>query len=292
MGTSNPYGGPKGGTPLVPSWLDLPGDSSANNGVETGLPSDGETSNSLNPETGQTQVPPAIPSVAVSARFATARNNFSRFVRSGGSDRKRLGHAISNYVSTAAGGSRQAARRMGASRAAGAGLIGFLNDARSHGVQNALRTLNLDALAGRPIEEVFLGLADYVCPEGSTVDDGIARSAFIEMIVELSQVGIESLDSLTVDQMNTVFEIFATNAIEARICNDIGMKAISLPANVAEAQYIEDQLHDFIQRGVSDALTRARHALETLTESRVLEFVDKVYESAFALLQALGESED
>lgn len=50
---------------------------------------------------------------------------------------------------------------MGSSRGAGAGLVRFLNDASANGVREALRTLNLESLAGRPIEEVFAGLADY-----------------------------------------------------------------------------------------------------------------------------------
>ncbi len=39
------------------------------------------------------------------------------------------------------------------------------------------------------------------------------------------------LDGLTADQMQTVFELYATNAIEARLCNDIGAKTITLPSD-------------------------------------------------------------
>ena len=42
-----------------------------------------------------------------------------------GSDRRSLGRAVSQYVSKSAGGSRQAAQRMGSSRGAGAGLVRF-----------------------------------------------------------------------------------------------------------------------------------------------------------------------
>ena len=46
---------------------------------------------------------------------------------------------------------------MGSARGAGAGLVRFLNEASTSGVREALRTLNLESLAGRPIEEVFAG---------------------------------------------------------------------------------------------------------------------------------------
>ena len=111
---------------------------------------------------------------------------------------------------------------MGSSRGVGAGLVRFLNDASANGVREALRTLNLESLAGRPIEEVFAGLADYICPEGGSIDEGIARDAFVETIADLAGAGITDIDALTPGQIQTVFELYATHAIEARICNDIG----------------------------------------------------------------------
>ena len=63
-----------------------------------------------------------------------------------------------------------------------------------------VRALNLGALAGHPIEEIFLGLADYVCPDGGSIDEGIAREAFIETIADLAGAGITDLDGLTADK--------------------------------------------------------------------------------------------
>ena len=96
---------------------------------------------------------------------------------------------------------------MGSSRAVGGRLLSFLSDTVTRGAREALRALNLEGLAGQPIEVVFLGLADYVCPDGGNVDEGIARNAFIETIADLAENGITDLDSLTADQMQTVFEL-------------------------------------------------------------------------------------
>jgi len=287
MGTSTSYGGPGGGTPLVPSWLGSDGD-----GAQPGVPGDG----SLNGDTTLPVVPappnlPALPAVATSHRFTSARTNFTRFASSGGSERASLGRAVSRYVSTASGGARQAARRMGASRGAGARLLGFLSDAQARGVRVALRALNLEGLAGRPIDEVFIGLADYICPGAGTVDEGIAREAFVETIIDLATLGVTDLDALTPDQMQTVFELYATHAIEARLCNDIGAKAVTVPTDAQAALRVQEQLHDFIRHAVSDALTIARAETPTLTQDRVLAFVDKVYERAFGILKSLGDVE-
>ncbi len=284
MGTSTAYGGPGGGTPLVPSWL---GESPATgegweaNGV---APADG-----VSPPVAPNR--PAIPASADPQRFSGARNSFTRFAGSGGTDRASLGRAVSRYVSTSSGGARQAAQRMGASRGAGARLLGFLADAQTRGVREALRSLDLESLAGRPIAEIFVGLADYICPGAGTVDEGIAREAYIETIIELTTEGLTDLSTFTPDQMQTVFELYATHAIEARICNDIGTKAVTMPTSAQAAHRVEAQLRDFIRGGVSDALTRARRDSPHLTPERIQSFVDTVYESAFAILQSLGDAE-
>lgn len=285
MGTSNAYGGPGGGTPLVPSWL------GTDDSQLLAPPIDGVGSNSSPAPIPEPPALPPIPTAAATGRFTAARNNFSRFASSGGNDRASLGRAISHYVSTTSGGGRAAAQRMGASRAAGARLLSFLSNAAANGQREALRALNLESLAGRPIEEVFLGLVDYVCPDGGTIDEGIAREAFIETIAELTENGITNIDGLTPDQMQTVFELYATHAIEARLCNDIGTKAITLPADLSDAAHVQVQLLDFVRRSVADALTNARAAMHALTPNRVLGFVSRTYEQAFLILKTLGDAE-
>lgn len=287
MGTSSAFGGPGGGTPLVPSWLG--GDGGGGPAPDGG--GDGAPPNGVAPAGPAAPPRPPIPPAAAPTRFAAARNNFSRFAESGGHDRASLGRAVSHYVSTASGGARTAAARMGASRGAGSRLLGFLSDAVARGAREALRALNLETLAGSPIEHIFIGLADYVCPDGGTVDEGIAREAFIETIADLAAAGVVDLDGLTADQMQTVFELYATNAIEARLCNDIGAKTITLPRNAREISDVQAQLHDFILRGVADALTAARVAAQALTPDRVLAFVGRIYEEAFGILRLMGNAE-
>lgn len=288
MGTSTAYSGPGGGTPLVPSWLDSDGDSAPPAPAQAdGSPSSGEAT----PSPPEPPNHPSIPPAADPKRFFGARNSFTRFARSGGGDRANLGRAVSRYVSTSSGGAHQAAQRMGASRRAGARLLGFLADAQVRGVREALRTLDLEALAGRPIAEIFIGLADYICPGAGTVDEGIAREAYVETIIELTTEGLTDLSTFTPDQMQTVFELYATHAIEARICNDIGTKAVMMPADAQAAHRVEAQLRDFIRGGVSDSLTAARATTPNLAPEHIQSFVDTVYESAFAILQSLGEAE-
>ena len=281
MGTSSSFGGPGNGTPLVPSWL------------EEGGPGEGDSAQDGNGIRSEQGVPslPEIPPPGEPHRYTAARNNFSRFARSGGRNSATLGRAISSYVRTATGGSRTAAIRMGASRKVGGLLLGFLSDTVARGATKALRQLNLKDLAGCPIEQVFIGLADYVCPEGGTVDEGIARAAFIETITDLATIGVTDLESLTGEQMQTVMELYCTNAIEARLCNDIGLKIITLPANAHEVCKIQEQIHQFILGAVADALSRERGETEALTPSQASTCIKQVFEQAFTILREIGDAE-
>jgi hypothetical protein len=181
---------------------------------------------------------------------------------------------------------------MGSSRTAGTQLLAFLSSAVANGGQQALRSLNLQNLVGRPIEEVFVGLMDYVCPfDGGTLDEGIARDAFIETIADLADNGINNLDGLNLEQMQTIFELYASHAIENRICNDIGMHTVTVPADATQAATVQRQLLDFIRRSVADSLTQARAAIETLTQANISSLVTRIYEQAFGILQLLGEAE-
>jgi hypothetical protein len=283
MGTSNGNRGQYGRTPLVPSWLPAGGAPAAPPGDP---PPDG-----IPPQTPLPPVLPPMPPMAAADRFKGARKNFSRYASSGGSDRASLGRALSHYVSTSSGGSGTAAQRMGSSRTAGAQLLGFLSGAVADGPREALRRLNLQGLAGRPIEEIFVGLIDYVCPEGGSLDEGIAREAFIETIADLAEAGVVSLDGLTVDQMQTIFELYAAHAIEARLCNDIGANAILLPADAARAATVQKQLLEFVRRSVADAMTQAGAAMLVLTPEAVAGFVTRIYKDAFDILQTLAEAE-
>lgn len=291
MGTSSSYGGPSGGTPLIPSWL---GPTVVGGGNPPAPSQDGTQGPATPPSPASPPTPPSLPPIppaASSDRFRTARGGFTRFARSGGGDRVNMGRAISNYVSSSAGGHRAAAQRMGASRTSGANLVSFLSNVTARGVTQALRDLNLGSLAGRPVEEIFLGMMDHVCPPGGTIDEAISREAFIETIADLAENGITDLNSLTPDQMQVIFELYVAHAIETRLCNDIGMNAIMLPSDHTAAARLQEQLFDFVRGGVSDAITAARNNMQALTPDRVQGFVTHIYEQAYFILQTLGEAE-
>jgi hypothetical protein len=289
MGTSNSNKGTRGsGTPLIPTWLN------GGNGQDASEnPSENNSEN--NSPIPQSPIPtniPPIPPAGDPDRFKAPRTNFSQFVSSGGKRSSHLGRAVSGYISHSAGGSTNATRSMKSSRVAGGRLLNFLTSVSREGVQQTLRSLKLESLVGSAIENIFLGLTDFICPEGGTLDAGIARDAFIQTIADLAGSGISDLNTLNQDQINTLFEIYTTHSIEAKILNEIGSKTIVLSKNISDAEKIQKQLHDFINNGVADALIELRSSLKNLTSNRIQGFVDAVYEKAFTFLITLGSLEE
>ncbi|GHB86376.1 Qat anti-phage system associated protein QatB [Persicitalea jodogahamensis] len=299
MGTSNSYGGPGNSTPLVPSWLNdeydsgTVQDSPENESDESDSTAANGDDNTTDTDSGLgDSKPSAEPDDAINTeRYRQARTNFTRFVKSGGSGSAALGRAVSNYVSKSSGGSRKAAQKMGASKRTTSGIVNFLGSVRTEGIQSTLEKYNLGHLIGRSIEDIFLGLSDYICPDGGNIDEGIARSAFIETIVDLAEQGITDLSSLSDAQFQLIVEMYATNAIEARLCNDIGTKIIIAPENLSSVENIQEQLHDFISRGVSDAVNSLPIEFKDLTMSDTTNFVEQIYIEAFNILKILGEIE-
>ncbi|WP_367898802.1 Qat anti-phage system associated protein QatB [Leptospira sp. WS58.C1] len=280
MGTSSSNSGTNGNTPIIPSWVDTPSDKK-----ETVPPSKKREESSPSPKR------PTIPEKGDKNRFQGARKLFSQYASSNGSDKRSLKGSISKYVTHSLGGSKNASKRMGISKTASVNLLNFLSTASSQGFEKALDSIGLPNLAGKPIDDIFIGLIDHICPSDGAVDIGITRDAYIKTVADLASADVGSLNSLSEEQVKTVFEIFATYTIEARICNDIGTKSISLPTNVDSIVKVQNQLRDFIKGAVADAINREFKKGKGLTQKKTRSFVDKVYRQAFSILEVLGNEE-
>ncbi|EMO55152.1 Qat anti-phage system associated protein QatB [Leptospira noguchii] len=280
MGTSSSNSGSSGNTPIIPSWIDSPTD-------KKGPIPAGKKSEEFPPAPKR----PVIPEKGNSNRFQGSRTLFSKYASSNGLDGRSLKNSISKYVSHSLSGSKNASKRMAIPKITGVNLLNFLSTASATGIEKALNSVGLSNLAGKPINDIFISLIDHFCPSGGTVDIGITRDAYIKTVSDLASADVESLSNLSEEQIKIFFEIFATYTIEARICNDIGTKSILLPTNVEAIIKVQNQLHYFIKRAVSDAISREYKKGNSLTVKKTKSFVDKVYQQAFNILEYLGDEE-
>lgn len=133
MGTSTSSKGPGGESPLVPPWADT-----------------------------DNQGPGPTPSPQ---RFREFRKNLGKFVRAG--DQNYLRSALSQYASTATGGSAVGPRRFGAMARAGGALYDVLASVQS-GAQSI--GINLESLNGRDTDLVISILVEALVPNDGDAD--------------------------------------------------------------------------------------------------------------------------
>jgi hypothetical protein len=295
MGTSGSSRGPASNTPLVPSWLDeptpagpLPGSDDAPPSADADQPATAEGPDAHeNPPSAPSSRPPPG-----GARFQSARGNFTAFARSGGTDRGALRRAVRDYVRSGTRGSSNAARRMGASRAAAGSVLGLFRGFQREGVDATLRRLNLANFIGRPPEDVFLALTDVICRDGGSIDEGIARDAWLETVAELDTFGIEDTAGLTPEQMREVFLAFVAHAIETRLFQDIGANGLRVAADMDAIAAFDAQLRSYIHRSVRDSFSADLGQLGTFSDQQIKTIVDQAYREAWDLLEAWRDLEE
>lgn len=266
MGTSTHNGGQKGGTPLVPSWLqdtdlNIPGN--ANPILQIGDPN----------------------------RFTAPRGEFTRYINSGGRNTGMARKSISTYVRNTMGGSTNAMHRLGAARKSTARLLNIAGVYAGGGARAVEQYLSITNLAHKSATEAFIAITNFVCPDGGLQDEGIARSAYISAIIESPELASIPFENLNTDQILLLVEKAMTNVILDRITNDIGNKVISLPDDPSTSDTLVRQIKDFVAGCISDAVERFGGKTYILQQHDSQEIVDSIYRTAFDIMVEAGEAE-
>lgn len=281
MGTTSSNKGTRAaGTPYVPSWLDLE--------IEN-IPLDSKQHDEDVVKKPQDSIKP-VPQSASPQRYIKARGNFTRFVKSGGTNQKALQEAVSNYVSKTSGGAKRATRRMGSSRKVATQLLGFLTDTLDKGIDNVLKSINLENLQGQPIQEVLLGIFDMISPEGGTIDEGIARDSLSQTIIDIFELNID-IKKINIEEVEAVIELYITNTICEKLYNEIGTGTTSQIKSLSEQDTIETQVKDFISGGVADAISKVFNKIEKVDQTKIVEIIDNIFTQSFEFLSKLDKKD-
>lgn len=260
MGTSTSNPGQKGKTPLIPSWLD-----------DDNSPPQPQTSD----------------------RFSPSRTNFTRFINDNrlGSTRggRHLNRAVSHYVKKSLGGSSNATVRLGAARTSAARMFSVFNSIIAHGIYATQRSFKLGDIIGKKASEALLMIAAFVCPDGGSTDEGIARDSYIEAIIAMPELQEKNIETLSPPEFLAFTQHYMAKVIEERLINDIGTKSFSLPDSVAQIDEIQRQLSGFINGAVSDAVTKLHIDISQIDSSQVKSIVDSIYKKSYDLLAGLEE---
>lgn len=255
MGTSTSNPGQKGGTPLIPSWLD-----------------DGAPEPQLQP----------------SDRFTFPRGNFTRFIndnRTGNGERSGyLSSATSHYIRNSLGGSSNATARLGAARTSTTQMFSIFNSIIMRGVAESQRLFNLGDIIGKRATDALLMIGKFVCPDGGSTDEGIARDSYYEAIIAMPELQDKNIEDLSPPEFLAFTEHFMSKVIEDRLINDIGNKCFSLPDSVAQIDAIQRKLSGYISGAVSDAIARLNVDISHINSLQASEIVDSIYKESYDLL--------
>ena len=260
MGTSTSNPGQKGGTPLIPSWLD---------------------DNNFDPQ-------PQAPD-----RFSVPRGSFTRFIndnRTGNGGRSgHLSRATSHYVRNTLGGSSNATARLGAARRSTTQMFSIFNSIITHGVAESQRLFRLGDIIGKKAADALLMIGKFICPDGGSTDEGIARDSYIEAIIAMPELQDKNIEDLSPPEFLAFTEHYMSRVIEDRLINDIGNKCFSLPDSVAQIDEIQRQLSGFISGAVSDAVSKLNVDISRINSSQASAIVDSIYKKSYDLLAGLEE---
>lgn len=271
MGTSTHNGGQKGATPLVPSWLEQPD-------AIIQSPSD---------IVGDSDIPP----LGAKDRFTAPRGEFTRYINSGGRNNAQGRKSVSNYIKHSLGGSSNATKRLGAARSSSAKLLSIVAAYSSGGASAVEQFLSVSNLAHKIAAEAFIAIMDFICPDGGTQDEGIARSAYISAIEESPEIANIPFENLTSEQIMVVVGKSMANVIFARITNDIGNKIILLPDDRETSDNLVRQIKDFVKGAISDSIIRLGVEADTISHTQSTKIVDEIYKTAFEIMVSVGENE-
>ena len=173
---------------------------------------------------------------------------------------------------------------MGASSRAAANLLGALRHIERDGVAETLRALSLEHLTGRSPKEILAAFTDAICSPGGSIDEGIARNAYVETVLKLTELG-ESLDNLTEEQIAAITIDFISRSIVNRVINDIGMKLGTRALTEEQANSLEAQLNAFVVGTVRDRLQDEIQKTKSLETIKLNSEITRIYEVAFTLLE-------
>ena len=138
-----------------------------------------------------------IPPIGNADRFTTPRNEFTRYINSGGRDSSLGRKSVSNYISNSLGGSSNATRRMGAARSSTAKLLNIGSVFASGGASAVEKYLSIENLSHRTASDAFIVITGFICPDGGPQDEGIARSAYISAIEESPEIATVKFEDLS-----------------------------------------------------------------------------------------------
>lgn len=283
MGTSSSGSGAGGSNPLVPSWIPpvIPPQQA------------GETDSNDQNQNDDSKVPDRNPMAPVPApagnRFKVPKEDFNKFVRSGGRDTSALKQSLKGYARSAGGRTSVLATRMRPSAVRIVNFYNAVNAIRENGLSSALIEFNLGSYVDKSLLETLSALSDVIFSNAGelyedTQDDSITQLAYANTVVRVCEGGEINLDTITNDQIEIMTAIFIEETIAQRVICDIGNKLTDLESNVETLLQIEENAYQIINGLVRTQIMPEITATQRSESKDLNSKIEEIYRIAFDAL--------
>lgn len=269
MGTSTSSGGPKGGSPLDPPWLDnIP------TGEDGGEPGNGDPP------------PAAPPGTAPAGRYRTARRELRRYIETG--DRGSLGKALGHYSRRGSGGAAAVASRMRASTKAGAELFSMLAAVASRSTPAISQWVDALRNSGATADDVASAIVQELSPPGGSADEESLRDSMAVALSELMRdnPGIDLL-SLGQDDIWALMDFFLAAEVANRVCFDMGQAFERANVEPLVAVQREREMREFIKSEVRAAVRHLRVTNPNPTQAQMESLMREAIKTTFQVFEGL-----
>lgn len=271
MGTSTSSRGPGPNVSLDPPWLD---------------DVVGELGGGAVPSADGEPVPPqGALGTAQPARYAEARRELKKFIKTGSTDNLR--DAIGHYSRKGSGGAGAASTRMRASTRAGAELFTFLNALGQGGSVEARQWLQ-DLQSGSPTaDDVVDAIVRELSPPGGSADEEALRDSMASALTELllESPGIDLLHLQTSDIWE-LMKNFLSSEVAHRLCFDLGPLFESAKVDPTTAVQREREMRLFIKLEIGEHLDLLRGKNPNPTRAELDGVLQETLKMTFELFEA------
>ena len=291
MGTSASSTGPGAGVPFDPPWLDDIVPTGPN-----GVPPDDVVPDALQPDdsdgeenggTDQSQAPNQHPEpVAPPARFGSARSAMTNFAKTGREDsfRKAAGH----YSRTGMGGSGNVGRRMRASAATGAHVMGVLQTARD-GIDRAVAEwVSTLSDRGADAREIANEIVRFAVPKGGSQDEATAQDSMTQALQDLITQD-EDIDLLHMDddQIWSLIETFLGYEAFARLYLDIGQTFENSKLGLSPHEQVArmNEMQSFLRADIATQVEALRAGTPHATSDQLQALLQDAVTNTFAVYE-------
>ncbi len=210
------------------------------------------------------------------------------YAKGGGA--RNLGNAARNYV-RAHGGSKSAARAASGGRQATASLGGFLSGVANRGIVEVVRELGLAAVIGQPVEIVLTEITNRLAPDGTTLEDAVARRAFNETLTAVfekygvEQDGLTKLNSLDAEGVREAIEMSIVSYIYQRWLQELEIKVEERAISEQEAVRCERDVRIFVRDAVSVDMAGKNLLTLSWNDRESQEIIERIYQQAYSTLE-------